>query len=79
MNNEKTIKLTNPVNFNDKVYEEITVREPTVNEYMLSLKSKGNRESFEADAMVQIELLSRVTGLPVNAIESFPSPVMDDA
>lgn len=79
MNNEKTISFTSPVNFNDKVYEEITVREPTVNEYMLSLKSKGNRESFEADAMVQIELLSRVSGLPVNAIESFPSSVMDEA
>lgn len=78
MNNENN-QIDQSGNFNDQVYEEIRVREPTINEYMLSLKSKGNKESFEADAMVQIELLSRVTGLPVNAIESFPSSVMDEA
>lgn len=76
---EKIITLDNPLKINDETYTEIKLREPTVNEVILSLKVAGKRTTLEASYESNINLLHRVSGLPGNVIEALPGSVMDEA
>lgn len=76
---EKVIPLETPVRVGDREYAELRLREPIVNEVILSARVAGNGKSLTAACDSQVDLLKRVSGWLQEALDALPVRVMDAA
>lgn len=78
----KIIPLTQSVSIGSAVYSEIKLREPIVNEVITSFKNayKDTGEASTASSYdAQILLVAIVSSIPKEALEAFPSRILDQA
>lgn len=75
----KIITLDYPILVDKQEYSEIKLSEPIANDVITAFKTMGNKTSGEAYYDVQIALVSKVSGIPVKALEELPTRILDEA
>lgn len=75
----KTISLKQEITVGNEIYRELNLWEPIVNELIVSYKNAGEKGTTVCAYDAQILLVSSISGIPINALEAFPTRILDEA